>query len=270
MITQIANILKAKLKRGRRSKGRFQRISWLQEKMLKHQDDTKCKVIVLGPVTIHYKRPYELLHSYKEIFENEIYAFESTQSSPLIVDCGSNIGLSVLYFKKIYPNSRIISFEPDEGNHLLLQRNLKANHLHDVEVNKSAVWNSNGNIAFTTAETEGSHISTDEAGTLVQAERLNGLLEHYDEVDFLKMDIEGAEWQVINDCALNLYKVKNLFLEYHGKIEDTDKLIGLLQIVRESGFKVYVRNAADNLTYPFVEKTTNTLYDVQLNIFCYR
>jgi FkbM family methyltransferase len=270
MITEIKNIFKGRLNRGRRQKGRFEKINWLQEKIIKHQDDTKNKVIVLGPVTIHYKRPYELLHSYKEIFENEIYAFQSTQSSPLILDCGSNIGLSVIYFKKIYPTARIISFEPDAGNYWLLQRNLKANHLNDVEIKQSAVWISNGDISFATAETEASHISIKEGGTLVRAERLNELLESFDEVDFLKMDIEGAEWDVINDCASNLRKVKNLFLEYHGKVEEADKLIGLLQVVQQSGFKVYIRNAADNLTYPFVEKTTSTLYDVQLNIFCYR
>ncbi|HUC80407.1 MAG TPA: FkbM family methyltransferase [Flavisolibacter sp.] len=270
MITEIANILKRKLKRGRRPKGRFKRISWLLEKIIKHQDDTKSKSVILGDLTIYYKRPYELLHSYREIFENEIYAFQSDKSTPLIIDCGSNIGLSVLYFKKIYPDSRIIGFEPDEGNYALLKKNLEVNHLAGVDIKRSAVWIDNNNISFTKAETEASHISSDSTGALVKAERLNDLLESLNEVDFLKMDIEGAEWQVVHDCASNLRKVKTFFLEYHGKVNETDKLTSLLQIVRESGFNVYIRNAADNLSYPFVEKTTNTLYDVQLNIFCYR
>ena len=84
------------------------------------------------------------------------------------------------------------------------------------------------------------------------------------------MDIEGAEYEVMEDISDQLGNVQNLFLEYHGKVEDTKKLTRLLNIVQEAGFSVYIRNAADNLDHPFIQVRTGTIYDVQLNIFCYK
>jgi hypothetical protein len=43
-----------------------------------------------------------------------------------------------------------------------------------------------------------------------------------------------------------------------------------MNILDQAGFAVYVQNAADNLQRPFLTKTTNTIYDVQLNLFCYK
>ena len=91
-----------------------------------------------------------------------------------------------------------------------------------------------------------------------------------DAVDFLKMDIEGAEFEVVKDCAPHLHKIENFFLEYHGKASETHKLNELLEIVENAGFKVYIKMAADNLKHPFAQKETGTIYDVQLNIFCYK
>lgn len=259
--------------RGQKKKAELNTISWVQEKVLKHQEDKNEKSILLNNTTIFYKRPYELLHTYKDIFGNEIYKFITSNSSPLIIDCGSNIGISVLYFKKLYPSSRIIAFEPDKNIFQLLKKNILANDLKDIELNQAAVWIKNGEITFSANESEASHISDNKSSlntVQVETKRLANYLSSYDVIDFLKIDIEGAEWQVIKDCLEHLYKVQNMFLEYHGKVGETNKLVDLLSIVHNSGFSTYIKNAADNLDYPFVNKSTNTVYDVQLNIFCYK
>src|SRR5215203_998957 len=51
--------------------------------------------------------------SYSEIFKRGIYRFETQSDSPVIIDCGANIGLSVIYFKRLFPAARIIAFEAD-------------------------------------------------------------------------------------------------------------------------------------------------------------
>jgi hypothetical protein len=61
-----------------------------------------------------------------------------------------------------------------------------------------------------------------------------------------------------------------MFIEYHGLASETYKLDTILRIVSEAGFKCYIKMAADNLDMPFYQKQTGTIYDVQLNIFCYR
>ena len=50
---------------------------------------------------------------YEDIFINRVYEFEASRPDPRIIDCGSNIGMSVLYFKHVYPEARIVGFEPD-------------------------------------------------------------------------------------------------------------------------------------------------------------
>ena len=64
----------------------------------------------------------ENLLSYKEIFN--YYLSSSQTKTPLIVDCGSNIGASTYYFNKTYGLSKIISIEADEKNFQLLSKNI--------------------------------------------------------------------------------------------------------------------------------------------------
>lgn len=271
MIKTATNIIKGAFRKRKHRQSSFKRIQWVQEKILKHQEDQKVKKVDFGAFSVTYKRPYELLHTYRDLFEDELYRFRSDKAEPLVIDCGSNIGLSVLYYKQLYPKARIIAFEPDKSNFQLLQANVKNNNLANIELNEAAVWINDGQITFQASESEASHIAESNAsGISVPSVRLRTLLEKATEVDFLKIDIEGAEWAVIKDCADQLHKVSNLFLEYHGKVEETAKLTEMLQLVHGSGFKVYIRNAADNLYHPFVDKSTGTIYDVQLNLFCYK
>jgi FkbM family methyltransferase len=247
------------------------KISWLNEKILKHQEDQQTKSILLGKYKFFFQRPYELLHTYSEIFTKGIYLFKCATDAPLIIDCGSNIGMSVLNFKTQYPKAKVIAFEPDSNNFELLKKNIEANHLADVTLHKAAVWTQNGKITFESNATEASHISEHkEGGNEVDSIRLADLLSSLPEIHFLKIDIEGAEWPVIRDCARELHKVQNLFLEYHGKANETYKLKDIFDILENAGFAVYVQNAADNLQYPFVNKTTDTIYDVQLNLYSYK
>src|SRR5260370_28727380 len=71
------------------------------------------KAIRLAGYDVSFLGAEELRSLYREIFLARAYFFRSEASSPLIFDCGSNIGLSILFFKHLYPNCRIVSFEPD-------------------------------------------------------------------------------------------------------------------------------------------------------------
>lgn len=273
MISTAKRIIKGvwnKAKR-KRPKSNFVQLKWLQKKIVKHQDDKRIKKITLNDITIFYQRPYELLHTYKELFENEIYRFVTSSSTPLIIDCGSNIGISVLYYKQLFPKCIVHAFEPDEKNFSILQQNVQVNNLKGVHIYTAAVWTHDGCVNFDADGSEASHINEKaKAIGQVSSVRLQSILASFKEIDFLKIDIEGAEWDVLRDCASDLKHVNNLFFEYHGKSFHTGKLNDLLQIVDAAGFHVYIRNAADALAYPFVQKQTATPYDVQLNIFCYR
>ncbi len=275
MSNLIANIVKGILGKfkPKRQASRFKDIGWTLEKILKHEDDQSIKQKKLPIGIINYKRPYEVLHTYRELFLKEMYHFKATNDDPIILDCGANIGLSVLYFKTIYPKSKIWAFEPDAANFELLKKNIQSNHLQDIIAQPAAVWITDGQINFSGNGSEASRIDGKNTGAYnnsVPCIRFKTLLESFDKIDFLKMDIEGGEHKVITDCAEEMYRVEHLFLEYHGKTTDTKQLTELLEIVDKQGFQAYIRNAADSLVHPFIEKQTNTQFDVQLNIFCYK
>lgn len=275
MSNLIANIVKGIIGKFKPKEpvGRFKDIGWILEKILKHEDDQNKKQKKLPIGIVNYKRPYELLHTYRELFGKEMYLFKAANEAPIVLDCGSNIGLSVLYFKTIYPNAIVWAFEPDPTNFELLNENIQSNQLQNVIAKPAAVWITDGVISFSGNGSEASRIdetNTAASNNSVLCIRLKTLLQSFESIDFLKMDIEGGEYKVITDCADEIHRVEHLFLEYHGKTTDTHQLTELLEIVNRQGFQAYIRNAADALVHPFVEKQTNTQFDVQLNIFCYK
>ena len=208
-------------------------------------------------------------HGLKELFVEETYKFNSSNKVPKIIDCGANTGLSVIYFKKLYPQSRIIAFEPDTEIFDILKENLHTFGYDDVELVNKAVWNENGSIKFLASGGVGGRISDDENAQTIEmpTARLSDLLD--EKIDFLKIDIEGAEYDVIKDCASKLGNVENLFIEYHSLEKNEQKLDEILKIMKDAGFKYYIKEAWNNQPMPFVNARTN-LFDLQLNIFGYR
>ncbi len=68
--------------------------------------------------------------------------------NPFTVDPGSNIGMSILFFKTIYPQARITGFEPSKATCELLKRNIAANGLTRVEVHQAALGMEGSTIEF--------------------------------------------------------------------------------------------------------------------------
>jgi len=250
----------------------FEPIGWRNKKILKHQDDHSIKKVVLSGHTIWYRRPYELMYTYKEIFQKGMYRFQSEEAQPIIFDCGSNIGLSVLYFKTLFPNSKVFAFEPDTENYNLLEKNVHLNNFKGVNLFKAAVWIEDTYVNFSATSSESSHITDDhgQEENKVKAIRLSTQLNSHAKIDFLKLDIEGAEYVVLKDCRHLLSRIQNIFFEYHGKDGDATKIVEILSILAESGFSIYIEDSARNMKQPFINKGANTLYDVQLNLYCYR
>ncbi|MFN3803338.1 MAG: hypothetical protein ACK4SB_16860, partial [Belliella pelovolcani] len=69
----------------------------------KFKPDLEVNQQVLG-LKISANKPYLLLALFREIFIDEVYTFEAFDHKPKIIDCGANIGVSVLYFKFRHPN----------------------------------------------------------------------------------------------------------------------------------------------------------------------
>jgi len=87
-------------------------------------------------------------HSYEEIFRGRVYEFAAQTATPCIIDAGANIGMSVLFFKSLFPNSKIIAFEPDPEIYRLLVKNVKSHGYDDVDLRELAVWINDDELTF--------------------------------------------------------------------------------------------------------------------------
>lgn len=240
-------------------------------RFMKDKRDNSFKF--LGKKMLFSMPPYWFAHSYKEIYEEQVYKFIPLNENPVILDCGANIGLSVIYFKKLYPGSKVIAFEPDEKIFNQLCKNVNQFGFEDVYFEKKAVWREDEELSFDTKGGMAGSLLTSEAQpqktvTKVQATRLWKYLDT--KIDFLKIDIEGAEVEVLKDCRDRLYNVNNLFVEYHCYKGDEQLLDELLVLLKKAGFRYYIRTAYETMKFPFVEKAGEYAADLQLNIFCYR
>ena len=241
-------------------------------KYLKHSPNVdQLRNIDLKYGKIYYRFATDLYHSLEEICTDKIYKQEFKEDS-YILDCGSNIGLSAIYLKSLCPSATIELFEPDTRNFELLSKNVTSCGLKNVILHNKAIWKENTVLHFKNEGTVSSRIdnSTQCDGTTIEAVRLRDFINR--EVAFLKMDIEGAEYPVVKDIEDKLHFVKKFFLEYHGKFEENENLIELLDIVKRNGFKFYLKEAGPVYRTPFYRPDDGIVrnYDVQLNIFCFR
>lgn len=209
------------------------------------------------------------LHSLNELFIDKVYKFNSSSTIPKIIDCGSNIGLSIIFFKRMYPDAEIIAFEPDNDIYTISKYNLNQFGIDDVELFKKAVWINEEPLVFAKTGSLGGHIVQEKSENTIEIQtvRLKDFL--CQKVDFLKIDIEGPEYDILKDCGESLKNVENIFVEYHSFAENSQMIGELLFILKNAGFKVYVKEAWENMKNPYMEKK-GPYFDLQLNIFGYR
>ena len=221
------------------------------------------------------ERPIELvdsrsfIYSFDEIFEQEIYRFNSAGESPYVLDCGSNIGLSVIYFKRLYPRARVLAFEADDAVFAVLKRNVERWELSEVELVCRAVWSEETTLNFKQEGADGGRIERAEGANdkSVRTVRLRDYLDR--RVDLLKVDIEGAETETLKDCADRLGNVENLFVEYHSFDGERQTLDTLVRILADAGFRLHVQSPNAS-AQPFVRRDLTAGMDLQLNIFAFR
>lgn len=138
-----------------------------------------------------------------------------------IWDLGANIGLTMAHFAHLFPRARVLGVELDEDNVALARRNT-AGWGDRCEVVHAAVWASDGEVRYRgwPGGTSNYQVTGAGEGTPVRAVSLAGLMrEHAGPVDYLKIDVEGAERELLRDGAGWAEQVRCLKVELHGDYE---------------------------------------------------
>lgn len=209
---------------------------------------------------------------YKAVFEKEIYAFETEKEKPRIIDGGANVGLATLYWKREYPKAQITAFEPGPEVFGALKYNMRSHGYDEVETIQKGLWKEEGTIKFEMDNASSGHFSrfpvTDSVdSTEVSVTPLTPYLDQH--IDMLKLDIEGAEVEVLLAAKDRLDRVENLFVEYHSYPGEEQRLDEVLTVLRRAGFRFHIKPEVFS-KQPFVEIETHKGMGNNINIFAYR
>lgn len=234
------------------------------KKMKRYQPD---QVKLLGRKIV-FPDAASYLFTYDEIFRKEIYRLPAVTENPVILDCGANIGLSVIYLKNRYPEAGITAFEADPGIFRYLTDNLRSfGYEEKIQLINKAVWSKDTVLRFQSEGADGGRVENtgSSGGIEIPAIRLKPLLNR--KIDFLKMDIEGAETEVLLDCGESIRNIHYLFIEYHsftGRVQTLDQILTLL---KENDFRYYLEHNGVGRDYPFFNRTDSSGMDSQINIW---
>jgi len=217
------------------------------------------QIIVKTPSGISFlARPkYEDLARY--LFAESIAKWEpleilTPKKNDVIIDIGANTGYYALRLSSLVGiDGKIIAIEPDPQTFNTLKKNCELNNILNIDFHNIAISNSNGEITF--------HQSVFHSGTsslfvnknnnskinklVVKTTTLDELVkEEYDEIAWIKIDVEGAELAVLKGSLSILRKTKNIIIEVHEHIlkQNNENSNEILEILETSGFKITLFN----------------------------
>lgn len=233
-------------------------------------------------LTISFSNEKEFEFLWWEIFRKKAYAFSCKTDTPFIIDCGAHIGMSILYFKRCYPQAQIIAFEPNPQTFQMLEQNIRQNHLQNVQLVNAAVGAVEGEIQFyvrrdaaeeswgDTALKEAIVDTEQEWRTIsVPAVRLSSYITR--PVDYLKLDIEGLEETVLREIEKTLPLIMEIRLEFHcNSTNEVNNLDRTLSLLSKHGFRYAIERAwrVINIDKARISNETTTPY--QLMIYIHR
>jgi hypothetical protein len=132
-----------------------------------------------------------------------------------------------------------------------------------------AVWIDANGVNFASEGADGGSIHGAWPKQRVESVRLRDMIAAEKRVDFLKLDIEGSEFEVLTDCQDVLGRVACLFVECHGWRDQPQSLHEILGILSRSGFRYYLENNWPR-TDPYGDGGGNATMDLQVNVWARR
>lgn len=172
----------------------------------------------------------------------------SIPDNPVIVDLGSNVGFTIIDYKLTYPGAKILGVEMDQLNYELCLKNTAS--YQDVVVLNKAIWYENGEIQYNSTANYDAY----SASSLAEDKRSDNELKKIESitistllaknnikrVDFMKIDIEGAEIEIFKNGDLDWLNVVDAF---HLEIHNPTQVTPIIDILKNRNFEViYIKH----------------------------
>ena len=195
--------------------------------------------------SLDYNGKKDMHYILNEIFYQKVYNndFVCVAENDIVFDIGFNYGFFTLD-ALTYKPKKIIGFEPNPNLVKLFNRL----HIDSVELHQSAVSDKAGSTVFYENNFSGkssihSDVNSDTSSNSYQVNicSFNDMAEQYDVIDYLKVDCEGAEYEIFesipNEFLTN--RIRKIALEFHHNINDI-KVVNLISKIKECGFETKI------------------------------
>lgn len=215
----------------------------------------KLAHIPVGPYVFYFQSLDYFVGLFTEIFFKETYYMAPTQELVRVIDCGANIGVSLLYIKIRAPHAQVMCFEPNPSARAVLEKNIESNNWSgEVQVFPYALGKKKGMVDFFVDD----KVATSSGGSTARHQKnksggldsykveVDTLSHHIDrDIDLLKIDIEGGEFDVLEELATTdtSRHIATIQLEYHyipGVL--TRPLSEMLALLESQGFYTFVES----------------------------
>lgn len=159
--------------------------------------------------------------AFEHVFVNDEYGFSLSQPPTVIIDAGANVGMSAVYFAQRYPTAKIIAIEPEPSNFAILRKN--ADLFPRIIPINAALWSHDNGVRMN--DVGGGHWAMQVADSsssflgLTKSVTLKGLLRQLgiEHADLLKLDVEGAEREILQDSLDWITRVSVICAELHDR-----------------------------------------------------
>ena len=203
--------------------------------------------------------------------ENEIMEYFNPNEGDTVIDVGAHIGLyTLIAAKKVGSSGKVISIEPDPDNCNLLKRNVELNRLTNVIILERAAFSSDSKLklylpgkerGFTKLSTTMANRATTKNFLKIDASTLDHLMlmQGITEVNWIKIDVEGAELEVLKGATVTLSASKNiaLLVEVHN-VNNLDLHSAIVKFLQPYEFHIeFERKYANGERHVLFRQTTS-------------
>ncbi|MCG8580170.1 MAG: FkbM family methyltransferase [Bacteroidales bacterium] len=201
------------------------------------------KICRYNNLPIDYKLNVRYLSLLKEIFISREYAdYFPFYQDAVVIDIGANVGFFSLFAaNNLGEKSQVIAIEPEKENYSVLTENTK--HEEKIKLINAAISSKSGHdYLYLKNSLNSSLMYAEKACKIeVQTQTLEEVIGRYDlkRIDFLKIDCEGAEYEIIENLAPEIFKIiKVISLEFHDNRSSQECGNTIVELLERNGFEI--------------------------------
>lgn len=174
-----------------------------------------------------------------------------------VVDAGGYEGTFAIYAAKaVGPTGKVVVFEPDSGNCEKLKQNVALNGLKNVIIINKALWSKDKKLLFNNKHTAGASFffNASQYTQEIEAVSLDSELDRLGikKVDFIKMDVEGAEVHAIQGAKKTLESNNiNLAIASYHIVNGEETSTNVEEILESFGYQASTEHPKHKTTYGF-------------------